>query len=285
MIDDGQVDENKDMISEMSNLTDDLKKNINALETTQMFKTKEDQYDAYIDIQSGSGGTEAQDWVAMLLRMYLRWLEAKKFSHEVVELSEGEVAGYKSATIKVCGDYAYGWLRTETGVHRLVRKSPFDSGSRRHTSFASVFVYPQINEDIDVQVNPSDLRIDVYRASGAGGQHVNTTDSAVRITHIPTKIVVQCQNERSQHKNKETCMSMLKARLYEFELRKRQKENENLESSKSDIGWGHQIRSYVLHPYRMVKDNRTNYESSNPDKVLDGDLDEFLESSLYNLNG
>ena len=279
MIDDGQVDENKDMISEMSNLTDDLKKNINALETTQMFRTKEDQYDAYIDIQSGSGGTEAQDWVAMLLRMYLRWLESKKFTHEVVELSEGEVAGYKSATIKVCGDYAYGWLRTETGVHRLVRKSPFDSGSRRHTSFASVFVYPQINEDIDVQVNPSDLRIDVYRASGAGGQHVNTTESAVRITHLPSKIVTQCQNDRSQHKNKESAMKQLRAKLYLFELDKKNEIKNKVESEKSDISWGNQIRSYILDDSR-IKDLRTKYETGNIQAVLDGDLDAFIETSL-----
>ena len=279
MVDDGQVDENKDMISEMSNLTDDLKKNINALETTQMFRTKEDQYDAYIDIQSGSGGTEAQDWVAMLLRMYLRWLESKKFTHEVVELSEGEVAGYKSATIKVCGDYAYGWLRTETGVHRLVRKSPFDSGSRRHTSFASVFVYPQINEDIDVQVNPSDLRIDVYRASGAGGQHVNTTESAVRITHLPSKIVTQCQNDRSQHKNKESAMNQLRAKLYLFELNKQNEIKNKVESEKSDISWGNQIRSYILDDSR-IKDLRTKYETGNTQAVLDGDLDAFIETSL-----
>ena len=279
MVDDGQVDENKDMISEMSNLTDDLKKNINALETTQMFRTKEDQYDAYIDIQSGSGGTEAQDWVAMLLRMYLRWLESKKFTHEVVELSEGEVAGYKSATIKVCGDYAYGWLRTETGVHRLVRKSPFDSGSRRHTSFASVFVYPQINEDIDVQVNPSDLRIDVYRASGAGGQHVNTTESAVRITHLPSKIVTQCQNDRSQHKNKESAMKQLRAKLYLFELNKQNEIKNKVESEKSDISWGNQIRSYILDDSR-IKDLRTKYETGNIQAVLDGDLDAFIETSL-----
>ena len=279
MIDDGQVDENKDMISEMSNLTDDLKKNINALETTQMFRTKEDQYDAYIDIQSGSGGTEAQDWVAMLLRMYLRWLESKKFTHEVVELSEGEVAGYKSATIKVCGDYAYGWLRTETGVHRLVRKSPFDSGSRRHTSFASVFVYPQINEDIDVQVNPSDLRIDVYRASGAGGQHVNTTESAVRITHLPSKIVTQCQNDRSQHKNKESAMKQLRAKLYLFELDKKNEIKNKVESEKSDISWGNQIRSYILDDSR-IKDLRTKHETGNTQAVLDGDLDAFIETSL-----
>tara|TARA_B100001142_G_scaffold13552_1_gene12828 strand:+ start:2526 stop:3377 length:852 start_codon:yes stop_codon:yes gene_type:complete len=279
LVDDGQVDENKDMISEMSNLTDDLKKNINALETTQMFRTKEDQYDAYIDIQSGSGGTEAQDWVAMLLRMYLRWLESKKFTHEVVELSEGEVAGYKSATIKVCGDYAYGWLRTETGVHRLVRKSPFDSGSRRHTSFASVFVYPQINEDIDVQVNPSDLRIDVYRASGAGGQHVNTTESAVRITHLPSKIVTQCQNDRSQHKNKESAMKQLRAKLYLFELNKQNEIKNKVESEKSDISWGNQIRSYILDDSR-IKDLRTKYETGNTQAVLDGDLDAFIETSL-----
>ena len=279
MVDDGQVDENKDMISEMSNLTDDLKKNINALETTQMFRTKEDQYDAYIDIQSGSGGTVAQDWVAMLLRMYLRWLESKKFTHEVVELSEGEVAGYKSATIKVCGDYAYGWLRTETGVHRLVRKSPFDSGSRRHTSLASVFVYPQINEDIDVQVNPSDLRIDVYRASGAGGQHVNTTESAVRITHLPSKIVTQCQNDRSQHKNKESAMKQLRAKLYLFELNKQNEIKNKVESEKSDISWGNQIRSYILDDSR-IKDLRTKYETGNTQAVLDGDLDAFIETSL-----
>ena len=279
MVDDGQVDENKDMISEMSNLTDDLKKNINALETTQMFRTKEDRYDAYIDIQSGSGGTEAQDWVAMLLRMYLRWLESKKFTHEVVELSEGEVAGYKSATIKVCGDYAYGWLRTETGVHRLVRKSPFDSGSRRHTSFASVFVYPQINEDIDVQVNPSDLRIDVYRASGAGGQHVNTTESAVRITHLPSKIVTQCQNDRSQHKNKESAMKQLRAKLYLFELDKKNEIKNKVESEKSDISWGNQIRSYILDDSR-IKDLRTKHETGNTQAVLDGDLDAFIETSL-----
>ena len=279
LIDDGQVDENKDMISEMSNLTDDLKKNINALETTQMFRTKEDRYDAYIDIQSGSGGTEAQDWVAMLLRMYLRWLESKKFTHEVVELSEGEVAGYKSATIKVCGDYAYGWLRTETGVHRLVRKSPFDSGSRRHTSFASVFVYPQINEDIDVQVNPSDLRIDVYRASGAGGQHVNTTESAVRITHLPSKIVTQCQNDRSQHKNKESAMKQLRAKLYLFELDKKNEIKNKVESEKSDISWGNQIRSYILDDSR-IKDLRTKHETGNTQAVLDGDLDAFIETSL-----
>ena len=279
MVDDGQVDENKDMISEMSNLTDDLKKNINALETTQMFRTKEDQYDAYIDIQSGSGGTEAQDWVAMLLRMYLRWLESKKFTHEVVELSEGEVAGYKSVTIKVCGDYAYGWLRTETGVHRLVRKSPFDSGSRRHTSFASVFVYPQINEDIDIQVNPSDLRIDVYRASGAGGQHVNTTESAVRITHLPSKIVTQCQNDRSQHKNKESAMKQLRAKLYLFELNKQNEIKNKVESEKSDISWGNQIRSYILDDSR-IKDLRTKYETGNTQAVLDGDLDAFIETSL-----
>ena len=279
LIDDGQLDENKDMISEMSNIADNLKKELTTLETRQMFRAKEDHYDAYIDIQSGSGGTEAQDWVSMLLRMYLRWLDSKNFSHEVVELSEGEVAGYKSATIKVSGDFAYGWLRTETGVHRLVRKSPFDSGSRRHTSFASVFVYPQINEDIDVQINPSDLRIDVYRASGAGGQHVNTTESAVRITHMPSKIVTQCQNDRSQHKNKESAMKQLRAKLYLFELEKQNEIKNKVESEKSDISWGNQIRSYILDDSR-IKDLRTKYETGNTQAVLDGDLDSFIEKSL-----
>ncbi len=279
LIDDGQLDENKDMISEMSNIADNLKKELTTLETRQMFRAKEDHYDAYIDIQSGSGGTEAQDWVSMLLRMYLRWLDSKNFSHEVVELSEGEVAGYKSATIKVSGDFAYGWLRTETGVHRLVRKSPFDSGSRRHTSFASVFVYPQINEDIDVQINPSDLRIDVYRASGAGGQHVNTTESAVRITHMPSKIVTQCQNDRSQHKNKESAMKQLRAKLYLFELEKQNEIKNKVESEKSDISWGNQIRSYILDDSR-IKDLRTKHETGNIQAVLDGDLDLFIEKSL-----
>ncbi len=279
LIDDGQLDENKDMISEMSNIADNLKKELTTLETRQMFRAKEDHYDAYIDIQSGSGGTEAQDWVSMLLRMYLRWLDSKNFSHEVVELSEGEVAGYKSATIKVSGDFAYGWLRTETGVHRLVRKSPFDSGSRRHTSFASVFVYPQINEDIDVQINPSDLRIDVYRASGAGGQHVNTTESAVRITHLPSKIVTQCQNDRSQHKNKESAMKQLRAKLYLFELEKQNEIKNKVESEKSDISWGNQIRSYILDDSR-IKDLRTKHETGNIQAVLDGDLDSFIEKSL-----
>ena len=237
-----------------------------------------------MEIHAGAGGTESQDWAEMLRRMYMKWSSNKEFKYQIISEHKGDEAGIKSSTIKIQGDCVFGFLKSESGIHRLVRISPFDSGARRHTSFASVWVYPVVDENIDIEIIEKDLRIDTYRSSGAGGQHVNTTDSAVRITHIPTKIVVQCQNERSQHKNKETCMSMLKARLYEFEIRKRQKENENLENSKSDIGWGHQIRSYVLHPYRMVKDNRTNYESSNPDKVLDGDLDEFLESNLYNLN-
>ena len=257
---------------------------ISDLEFRRMFSGKMDQASSYLDIQSGSGGTEAQDWAEMLLRMYLRWGENKGFKTELIEVSPGEVAGIKSATIKFDGDFAYGWLRTESGVHRLVRKSPFDSGSRRHTSFASIFVSPEVDDEIQIDLNPADIRIDTYRASGAGGQHVNKTDSAVRLTHIPSGIVVQCQTQRSQHKNKETCMNMLKARLYENEIQKRKKESDNIESSKSEIGWGHQIRSYVLHPYRMVKDNRTNYENSNPDKVLDGEIDEFLENSLYKIN-
>ena len=214
----------------------------------------------------------------------MKWSSNKEFKFQIISEHKGDEAGIKSSTIKIVGDYVFGLLKSESGIHRLVRISPFDSGARRHTSFASVWVYPVVDENIDVEIVEKDLRVDTYRSSGAGGQHVNTTDSAVRITHIPTKIVVQCQNERSQHKNKETCMSMLKARLYNYELKKREHQTKNIEDAKSDIGWGHQIRSYVLHPYRMVKDNRTNYESSNPDKVLDGDLDEFLESNLYNLN-
>jgi len=249
------------------------------LEFRRMFSGEMDAGNAYIDIQAGSGGTEAQDWANMLLRMYLRWCESRGFKTELIEVSEGEVAGIKSATIRVEGEYAFGWLRTETGVHRLVRKSPFDSGNRRHTSFASVFVYPEVNDDIEIEINPADLRIDTYRASGAGGQHVNRTDSAVRITHLPTGIVVQCQNDRSQHKNKDQAMKQLKAKLYEMEIQKQNAEKQQLEDSKSDIGWGSQIRSYVLDQSR-IKDLRTGYESSNTQAVLDGDLDGFIEESL-----
>jgi peptide chain release factor 2 len=242
-----------------------------------------DILDCYIEIHAGAGGTESQDWAEMLRRMYLKWSTNKGFKSELISEHKGEEAGIKSSTIKIEGDYVYGWLKSESGIHRLVRISPFDSGARRHTSFASIWIYPVVNENINIEIIEKDLRIDTYRSSGAGGQHVNTTDSAVRITHVPTKIVVQCQNERSQHKNKETCINMLKARLYDFEIKKREQENQNLESSKADIGWGHQIRSYVLHPYRLVKDNRTNYENSNPDKILDGEIDDFLESSLYKI--
>ena len=249
------------------------------------FLSKEsDILDSYIEIHAGAGGTESQDWADMLRRMYIKWATNKKFKYEIISEHKGDEAGIKSSTIKIEGEYVYGWTKSESGIHRLVRISPFDSGARRHTSFASVWVYPVIDENIDVEIAEKDLRIDTYRSSGAGGQHVNTTDSAVRITHIPTKIVVQCQNERSQHKNKETCMQMLKARLYNFELERREKENENKQDSKKDIGWGHQIRSYVLHPYRLVKDNRSNYESSDPQKILDGNLDSFLENSLFKLD-
>ncbi|MGK2959820.1 MAG: peptide chain release factor 2 [Candidatus Malihini olakiniferum] len=244
-----------------------------------MFSGKYDSADCYLDIQSGSGGTEAQDWASMLLRMYLHWAASKGFKTEVIEESEGEVAGLKSATIKIIGDYAFGWLRTETGVHRLVRKSPFDSSGRRHTSFSSAFVYPEVNDDTDIEINPADLRIDVYRASGAGGQHVNRTESAVRITHIPTNIVTQCQNDRSQHKNKDQAMKQLKAKLCELEMQKKKSEKQVLEDNKSDIGWGSQIRSYVLDDSR-IKDLRTGVETSNTQAVLDGDLDRFIEASL-----
>tara|TARA_B100001057_G_scaffold233599_1_gene233828 strand:+ start:4521 stop:5498 length:978 start_codon:yes stop_codon:yes gene_type:complete len=242
-----------------------------------------DSLDCYIEIHAGAGGTESQDWANMLRKMYLKWSDNKKFNSSLISEHKGEEAGIKSSTIKIEGDYVFGWLKKESGIHRLVRISPFDSGARRHTSFASIWIYPVVDENINIEILDKDLRIDTYRSSGAGGQHVNTTDSAVRITHIPTKIVVQCQNERSQHKNKETCMNMLKARLYNFELKKKEKQSQNMESAKSEIGWGHQIRSYVLQPYRLVKDNRTNFESTNPDKVLNGEIDEFLEHSLYKI--
>ena len=242
-----------------------------------------DLLDCYIEIHAGAGGTESQDWADMLRRMYLKWSENKNFKSNLISEHKGEEAGIKSSTIKIEGDYVFGWLKKESGIHRLVRISPFDSGARRHTSFASIWVYPVVDDNINIEIIEKDLRVDTYRSSGAGGQHVNTTDSAVRITHLPTKIVVQCQNERSQHKNKETCMNMLKARLFDYEIKKKEKENQNLESSKSDIGWGHQIRSYILQPYRLVKDNRTNYESTSPDKVLNGEIDDFLEQSLYKI--
>ncbi|WP_203762869.1 peptide chain release factor 2 [Aeromonas caviae] len=258
---------------------DELEAKLVDLEFRRMFSGQHDGSDCYIDIQSGSGGTEAQDWANMVLRMYLRWGDAHGYKPELIECSEGDVAGIKSATIKFTGEYAFGWLRTETGVHRLVRKSPFDSGGRRHTSFCSVFVYPEIDDDIEIEINPADLRIDVYRASGAGGQHVNRTESAVRITHVPTGVVVQCQNDRSQHKNKDQCMKQLKAKLYELEIQKQNAEKQALEETKSDIGWGSQIRSYVLDDSR-IKDLRTGVETRNTQSVLDGDLDKFIEASL-----
>ncbi len=252
---------------------------IEKLEFRRMFSGKADAANAFIDVQAGSGGTEAQDWAEMLLRMYLKWAEANGFSTELIEMSPGEVAGIKSATIHVVGDYAFGWLRTELGVHRLVRKSPFDSGNRRHTSFAAIFVSPEIDDDFEIEVNPADLRIDVYRASGAGGQHVNRTESAVRITHLPTNTVVQCQNDRSQHKNKATAMKQLRAKLYELEEQKRRAEAQQVEETKSDIGWGSQIRSYVLDQSR-IKDLRTGVETGNTEAVLNGDLNRFIEESL-----
>ena len=263
------------VISDLDRLEQDLAR----LEFRRMFSGEMDANNAFLDIQSGSGGTEAQDWAEMLLRMYLRWGEKHGFGTELIEVSEGEVAGIKSATIRFEGDHAFGWLRTETGVHRLVRKSPFDSGNRRHTSFASVFVSPEVDDDIDIDINPADLRIDVYRASGAGGQHVNRTESAVRITHLPTNTVVQCQNDRSQHKNKDTAMKQLKAKLYELEIQKRNAEQQALEDTKADIGWGSQIRSYVLDQSR-IKDLRTGVETGNTQAVLDGELDQFIEASL-----
>lgn len=271
--------EDQDTFNEAESELTELIKKLEVLEFRRMFSGPNDANHGYIDIQSGSGGTEAQDWANMLLRMYLRWGEAHGFKTELIEVSDGDVAGIKSATIKFSGDYAFGWIRTETGVHRLVRKSPFDSGSRRHTSFASAFAYPEVDDDIEIEIDPSDLRIDTYRASGAGGQHVNRTDSAVRITHEPTNIVVQCQNDRSQHKNKAQAMKQLKAKLYEHEMYKQNQEKQVMEDGKSDIGWGSQIRSYVLDDSR-IKDLRTGVETRNTQAVLDGDLDKFIQASL-----
>ena len=268
-----------EVLENVKTLRESVKKN----EINCFLSNEADSLDCYIEIHAGAGGTESQDWADMLRRMYLKWSDNKKFQSNIISEHKGDEAGIKSSTIKIQGNYVFGWLKKESGIHRLVRISPFDSGARRHTSFASIWIYPVIDENINIEILDKDLRIDTYRSSGAGGQHVNTTDSAVRITHIPSKIVVQCQNERSQHKNKETCMNMLKARLYDFELKKKEQQSQNIESSKSEIGWGHQIRSYVLQPYRLVKDNRTNYESTNPDKILDGELDEFLEQSLYEI--
>ena len=275
---------NQDIQIEVLKNIKELKEIVKKNEIRCFLSNETDSLDCYIEIHAGAGGTESQDWANMLRRMYLRWSDNKKFESHLISEHKGEEVGIKSSTIKLKGDYVYGWLKKESGIHRLVRISPFDSGSRRHTSFASVWIYPVVDENIKVDVEDKDLRIDTYRSSGAGGQHVNTTDSAVRITHLPTKIVVQCQNERSQHKNKETCMNMLKARLYDYEIKKKEKENHSAETSKSDIGWGHQIRSYVLQPYRLVKDNRTNFENTNPEKVLDGEIDDFLEKSLHQIN-
>ena len=272
-------EEDQETFDEIEPELAELEAKLEKLEFRRMFSGDHDASDCYIDLQSGSGGTEAQDWTSMMLRMYLRWAEAKGFKTEVIEVSEGEVAGLKGATVKISGEYAYGWLRTETGVHRLVRKSPFDSSGRRHTSFASAFIYPEIDDNIDIDINPSDLRIDVYRASGAGGQHVNTTESAVRITHVPTNTVVQCQNDRSQHKNKDQAMKQLRAKLFELEIQKQNAEKQANEDAKSDIGWGSQIRSYVLDDSR-IKDLRTSVENRNTQAVLDGDLDKFIEASL-----
>jgi len=272
-------EDDADTIGEVVSDLGEFEKVVAGLEFRRMFSGEMDSNNAYVDIQSGAGGTEAQDWAEMLLRMYLRWAEAHGFKAEVIEASAGEVAGIKSATVHVVGEYAYGWLRTETGVHRLVRKSPFDSGNRRHTSFASVFTSPEVDDNIDIEIDPSDLRIDVYRASGAGGQHVNRTESAVRITHLPTNTVVQCQNDRSQHKNKATAMNQLKAKLYELELQQRRAAASEVEESKADVGWGSQIRSYVLDQSR-IKDLRTGVETGNTQAVLDGGLDAFIEASL-----
>jgi len=269
----------KDCEKKISLLLSQIKKT----EVKCFLSGENDHLDTYLEIHAGAGGTESQDWAQMLARMYSKWIEKKKSKFIIVNEHKGDEAGIKSITFKILGSYMFGWLKSESGVHRLVRISPFDSGARRHTSFASVWVYPVVDDSIKIDIQEKDIRIDTYRSSGAGGQHVNTTDSAVRITHLPTNIVVQCQNERSQHKNKETCFNMLKARLYRYEIQKKEEESENLAKSKTDIGWGHQIRSYVLQPYRLVKDLRNNLENTDPDSVLDGDIDSFLEAALYQL--
>ena len=276
------IDNDEKLLQDLHNDSVNLQKRVNSKYLETLLSGEVDINDTYLEIHSGAGGTESQDWASMLLRMYIRWSEKRRFRSEIISMHDGDEAGIKSAVVLITGAFAYGWLKKELGVHRLVRISPFDSNSRRHTSFASVDVYPVIDDKIDIQVSESDVRIDTYRASGAGGQHVNTTDSAVRITHISTGIVVQCQNERSQHRNKETAWNMLRAKLYEKEQEEREKAANLANSEKTDIGWGHQIRSYVLHPYRQVKDIRTKLESTNPDAVLDGEIDQFLESALSN---
>ena len=277
-------EDNNEIITETVFKIKKLFNKIKEIEIRCFLSNENDTFDSYLEFHAGAGGTESQDWADMLRRMYIKWASKKNYKIQIISEHKGDEAGIKSSIIKISGEYINGLLKNESGIHRLVRISPFDSGARRHTSFASVWVYPVVSDNIDIEIFDKDIRVDTFRSSGAGGQHVNTTDSAVRITHLQTKIVVQCQNERSQHKNKETCMNMLRARLYDYEIKKKEKENENIENSKSEIGWGHQIRSYVLHPYKMVKDNRTNFESSSPEKVLDGDIDNFLESSLYKLN-
>ena len=278
----GNEEKNEEIISDCEIKIIEILKDIKKLEVACFLSGENDALDIYLEVHAGAGGTESQDWAEMLRRMYIKWFDKKKFTYEIISEHRGEEAGIKSSTLKVSGLNLYGLMKNESGVHRLVRISPFDSGARRHTSFASVWVYPVVDDDISVEINQNDLRVDTYRSSGAGGQHVNTTDSAVRITHIPTKIVVQCQNERSQHKNKDTCFKMLKARLYEYELQKRENENQKDSNLKTDIGWGHQIRSYVLQPYQLVKDLRNKTENTNPDAVLDGDIDSFIEAGVLN---
>ena len=290
--------ENLEQLFELASKENDLtvikdcEKKINFLfnqikktEVSCFLSEENDHLDTYLEIHAGAGGTESQDWAAMLRRMYSKWVEKKKCKFEIISEHRGDEAGIKSSTLKITGSYMYGWLKSESGVHRLVRISPFDSGARRHTSFASVWIYPVVDDNIKIDIQEKDIRVDTYKSSGKGGQSVNTTDSAVRITHLPTNIVVQCQNERSQHKNKETCFNMLKARLYKYEIQKKETESENLAKSKTDIGWGHQIRSYVLQPYQLVKDLRNNLENTDPDSVLGGEIDEFLEAALYQNKG